>query len=53
LGRRRLAYPIQRFHEGIYQITNFSLLPEKVADLEHQLRLDEDVLRHLVIKENE
>ena len=53
MGRRRLAYPIQRFHEGIYQVVNFTLDAAKVEELERHLRLDEDIIRHIVIKENE
>jgi len=53
MGRRRLAYPIRHFHEGFYQVVTFAMPPDNVAPLEHQLRLDEDVLRHLVIREGE
>lgn len=53
MGRRRLAYPIRHYHEGFYQVVTFAMPPANVAPLEHQLRLDEDVLRHLVIREGE
>lgn len=52
-GRRRLAYPINRFTEASYVVTQFRLEPLKVRDLENNLQLSEDVIRHLVIKAGE
>ena len=52
-GRRRLAYPIGRFSEGFYAVTHFSLGPNEVRSLEGSLDLAEDVLRHLVVRQDE
>ena len=52
-GRRRLAYPIRRFSEGFYAVTHFSLEPNEVRALEGNLDLAEDVLRHLVVRQDE
>jgi small subunit ribosomal protein S6 len=52
-GRRRLAYPIGRFSEGFYAVTHFSLEPQEVRSLEGNLDLAEDVLRHLVVRQEE
>jgi small subunit ribosomal protein S6 len=52
-GRRKLAYPIKRFTEGDYVLTQFALQPEKVRDLESGLKLNEDVIRHLVVRLDE
>ncbi|HZT08802.1 MAG TPA: 30S ribosomal protein S6 [Chloroflexota bacterium] len=49
-GRRRLAYPIQRYQEGVYHIGRFSLGPEQEVDLDRSLRLSEQILRHLILK---
>jgi len=51
-GRRRLAYPIGRFTEGFYAVTHFSLEPTQVRALEGNLDLAEDVLRHLVVRQD-
>ncbi len=50
-GRRRLAYPIQRHFEGHYLIAQFTAEggPGN-QQLERALRLDESVLRHLIIR---
>jgi len=52
-GRRRLAYPIGQHLEGSYVLAQFSLDPASVRALEDNLRLSEDVLRHLVVKVGE
>jgi small subunit ribosomal protein S6 len=49
-GRRRLAYPIKRYHEGVYHIAKFSLGPDQQSDLDRTLRLNEQVLRHLILR---
>src|SRR5437867_2191026 len=49
-GRRRLAYPIQRYHEGLYHVGRFSLAPEQTPELDKTLRLNEQILRHLIVK---
>ncbi|MER3500914.1 MAG: hypothetical protein IMHGJWDQ_001787 [Candidatus Fervidibacter sp.] len=47
---RRLAYEIKKRTHGVYVVFNFWLKPNLVTELERMLRLDERVLRHMVIK---
>ena len=49
-GRRTLAYPIKKFFEGHYFLTRFTMNPKGATDLDRFLRLNEDVLRYLVIR---
>ncbi len=49
-GKRRLAYPIKHFGEGSYVLTRFKLRPEHGKELETNLKISEDILRHLLIK---
>jgi len=49
-GRRRLAYPIRKNFEGHYVITEFSGDGAGNAEVERTLRIDESVLRHLLIR---
>ena len=49
-GRRKLAYPIQRYWEGDYVVTQFRLDPRHLGELEASLHLAEEVIRHLVVK---
>jgi small subunit ribosomal protein S6 len=49
-GKRKLAYPIRHFMEGGYVLTRFSLKPKLIKELEENLRISEEVVRHLVVK---
>ena len=49
-GRRRLAYPIKRYHEGNYQLAHFSLGPDHAIELDRNLKLNEQVIRHMIIR---
>jgi small subunit ribosomal protein S6 len=51
-GRRRLAYQIDRYREGSYHIVLFEAPPEALADMERTLQITEDVLRHLVTRDD-
>jgi small subunit ribosomal protein S6 len=50
-GRRRLAYPIDRYREGSYHIVLFHAPGEALAELEHSLLITEEVLRHLMTRD--
>ncbi len=47
---RRLAYEIKKRTHGIYVVFNFWLKPNFLTELERMLRLEERILRHMVIK---
>ena len=49
-GKKRLAYPVRHIVEGNYVLTRFKLQPEFGKELEANLRISEDVLRHLLVK---
>ena len=50
-GRRRLAYPIDRFREGSYHIVLFSAPAAVLTELEHSLLITEEVIRHLLTRD--
>ena len=50
-GRRRLAYQIDRYREGSYHIVQFEAPPEALAEMERTLQITEEVLRHLVTRD--
>lgn len=52
-GRRKLAYPIQRYQEGNYVLTQLNMDPQKTGELERSLQISEEVLRHLLIRLDE
>ena len=47
--KRKLAYPIKKHLSGFYVIFEFELESEKIEELQKQLRLDENILRSLII----
>ena len=49
-GRRRLAYPIDRYREGSYHIVVFEAPAESIVELERSLQITEEVLRYLVTR---
>ncbi len=49
-GKKKLAYPIKHFLEGIYILARFKLRPSFGRELEANLRISDEVLRHLLIK---
>lgn len=48
-GKRKLAYPINNQSFAVYVFYRLELDPAKVADLERGLRLNEEVIRFLVV----
>jgi small subunit ribosomal protein S6 len=52
-GKRRLAYEIQRFREGIYIQLNYTAQGSEIAPMERAMRLSDDVIRYLTIKLDE
>ena len=50
-GKRRLAYEIDRNREGIYIQMNYTGPGAAVAPLERAMRLSDDVIRFLTVKQ--
>ncbi|MEX2599258.1 MAG: 30S ribosomal protein S6 [Dehalococcoidia bacterium] len=52
-GRRKLAYKIGRFTEANYHLAHLQMEGEATQPLETALKLNEEVIRHLLIREDE
>jgi small subunit ribosomal protein S6 len=52
-GKRRLAYPVKKKVEGQDIILYFHTPPQALREMERILKLDELVLRHLVVRTDE
>lgn len=46
---RRLSYAIKRQRTGYYLVARLSLARDKLTELDRSLRLNESVLRHLIL----
>lgn len=49
-GRKRLAYPINKKHNGFYVNVIYQSIPEFIPPLERFLTLDDTILRHLTLQ---
>jgi small subunit ribosomal protein S6 len=51
-GKRRLAYPIKKQAEGNYVLEKVQINQTALKELDASLKLSEDVLRYLFVREN-
>jgi small subunit ribosomal protein S6 len=55
-GRRRLAYPIRHnssdLRDGFYTLYHFEIEPNRIEDIEREIRLNERIIRHLLLQLN-
>jgi small subunit ribosomal protein S6 len=48
-GKRRLAFLVKKFNEGIYVLIRFEAEPEAITKLEGHFHLNEDVIRYQMV----
>jgi small subunit ribosomal protein S6 len=52
-GRRKLAYPISKHHEGIYIFITAAVIGSVISDIERRLKLSEKVMRFVTLRLDE
>jgi len=52
-GKRRLAYSIEDYLEGIYVLWDFNGKPETVQELDRVIKISDRILRHIIIRKDE
>lgn len=52
-GKRTLAYEINYHREGFYHFYRFEGTNDVVNELNRQLRIDENVIRHMIVRDEE
>lgn len=52
-GKKRLAYEIQKVNEGFYNFVTFSAETSAPAEIEARMRINEKVLRYLIVAQEE
>lgn len=52
-GKRRLAYEINDFKEGFYQIVRVKSTDEATNEFDRLAKINDDIIRHIVIREEE
>ena len=53
MGKRKLAYEIKKQKEGFYIVLKFEAKPESIAELERNYRITDEVMKFIVVKEEE
>lgn len=52
-GRRKLAYRIDKFDEGIYTLVHIEGNGHEIAEVERRLRVNDSIIRYLSIRTDE
>ena len=52
-GKRRLAYEIKDIAEGFYCLFYFTAEPKAIAELDRVMKITDEILKHMIIKEDE
>ena len=53
MGKRKLAYEIKKNKEGFYVVFKFEANPELITELERVYRITDEVIKFIVVKEEE
>jgi small subunit ribosomal protein S6 len=51
MGKRRLAYEIEKFRDGHYVLVQFNATPEVVAELDRVMKISDEIIRFLIVKD--
>lgn len=53
MGQKKLAYPINKEITGFYYVVDFSANSEIVNELDRKAKIDENLIRHMIINLDE
>ena len=53
MGKRRLAYKVRKFHDGVYVLLTVEGPGGAVAELERRLRVTEPVIKYITVRVDE
>ena len=53
LGKRKLAYEINKYSEAYYVVYNFEANPNLISELERNYRITDEVIKFMTIKNEE
>jgi len=52
-GKRKLAYEIKNLTEGDYILVDFHADPTQIAELDRVLRINDAVVRHMIVRRDD
>ncbi len=50
MGKKRLAYEINKCNEGTYLLFNFEAKPDYIQEIERVFRITDDIMKFIVVK---
>lgn len=53
LGQKKLAYEIRKYNEAYYYIIEFDAKPEKIMELERMYRINDNILKFIVVRQDD
>ena len=53
IGKRKLAYEVKKNKEGYYYIIEFTTNPENIAELERIYRITDEILKFIVVRQDD
>ena len=53
LGEKKLAYEIKKHDTGYYAVLKFYSKPEDITELERQYRIDDNIMKFIVVRMDE
>ena len=53
MGQKKLAYPIKKEISGYYYVMTMTASKDAIKEVNRKMSIDEDVIRHLIIKLDE
>jgi small subunit ribosomal protein S6 len=51
MGKRKLAYEINKYRDGIYVLVHFNAAPAVVTELDRVLKITDEVIRYMITKD--
>jgi small subunit ribosomal protein S6 len=51
MGKRRLAYEINKFRDGHYVLVQFNATPEVVSELDRVMKISDEIIRYLIVRD--
>jgi small subunit ribosomal protein S6 len=51
MGKRRLAYEINKHRDGVYVLVHFTATPEIVKELDRVMRITDEVIRFMIVQD--
>lgn len=49
-GKRRLAYEIDNYRDGIYHVITVNAEPPAIQEFDRLIKISDDVIRHIVVR---